>query len=109
MAKQWTKEEKLKIINESKDVNIKEIAFKYDINVSTLSRWKREFYQYGSDTLEWGKGSQSKSDIKKRFKSAPFKANYREEDIKNMNRSELEEIAKFNLLLQKFKLSNKKG
>ncbi|WP_158500624.1 hypothetical protein [Spiroplasma litorale] len=57
MAKQWTKNEKLNIINESKKIGILNAALKFDISTSTIKRWKSEVKVKGESALEWGSGT----------------------------------------------------
>ncbi|WP_156007224.1 transposase [Spiroplasma tabanidicola] len=68
MAKQWSKNEKINIIEESKKIGITNAALKYDVSTSTVKRWKAEFKTKGEGVLEWGNGIQTKRSIKK-FKS----------------------------------------
>ncbi|AKX34303.1 transposase [Spiroplasma litorale] len=96
MAKQWTKNEKLNIIKESKKIGILNAALKFDISTSTIKRWKSEVKVKGEGALEWGSGTQSKGNIKK-FKSHDWI--FKEPD--DMSVEELREALKLERALKK--------
>jgi len=67
MAKQWSKTEKIKILEFNESHSALKTCQKFNINLSTLKRWKREIRKLGEASLEWGNGSNSKSYQKKAF------------------------------------------
>ncbi|PPE05801.1 hypothetical protein [Williamsoniiplasma lucivorax] len=61
MAKQWTKEEKIKILSELSSSNASTIAKKYNISRDSILRWNRQVKKIGYDSLVWGLGEASKN------------------------------------------------
>ncbi|QBQ07361.1 IS3 family transposase [Spiroplasma gladiatoris] len=96
MAKQWSKNEKINIIEESKKIRITDAALKYDVSTSTVKRWKAELKTKGEGSLEWGNKIQIKRNIKK-FKSH----NWIFKDLDNMTTEELREALKLERALKK--------
>lgn len=98
MAKQWTKDQKLLIIEYNKNHTSISTCTKFNISHSTLKRWKQELKSLGVESLEWGSGISAKASTKKRVKKQ------KEENInyENMSRNELIERAKFGDALKKY-------
>lgn len=102
MAKKWSKTEKIKIIEFNENHSALKTCQKFNINLSTLKRWKREIRKLGEESLEWGNGSNSKNYQKKRFKKSKNEIiNY-----KNMSRNKLIERAKFGDALKKYSIKS---
>lgn len=92
MAKQWTKEEKIKFLSESKGLSVRQAGKKFGISYSTINRWRIEVEKFGTESLEPGKGKQAKYKNKE-FKS--IKGKY----YSQMSKKELiEELEKSNHL-----------
>ena len=105
MAKHFTKDEKLIIIEYSKTNSSVETVKKFDINLSTLKRWKREVKKFGEDSLEWGNGSNTKPIQQKKIeKNKNFKKN--NQNYESMTRNELIERAKFGAALKKYSIKS---
>ncbi|QBQ07583.1 IS3 family transposase [Spiroplasma gladiatoris] len=96
MAKQWSKHEKINIVNEAKEAGIINTAVKFNLSTSTIKRWKHEIRTKGEGALEWGNGVQAKSNIKK-FKSHDWLF----KDPDDMSLEELREALKLECALKK--------
>ncbi|MFW4370879.1 MAG: hypothetical protein EHV01_002940 [Spiroplasma sp. hy2] len=59
MARQWSKEEKIKAIKYSNKYGINKTIKKFNINYTTIIRWRSEFKKHGEYGLEWGNGKQA--------------------------------------------------
>lgn len=97
MAKQWTKAEKIKIIEFGMKTTQPNAAIKYNISLTTIKRWTREF-KINPDMLDWGRGIQIKSAKKRKIQSKFPKT----KNVEKMTRSELEEVARFHFELKKY-------
>lgn len=52
MAKQWSKTEKIQILEYNKNNSAINTCQKFNINMLTLKRWKRELIKLGENSLE---------------------------------------------------------
>lgn len=59
MAKMWSVDEKMNILQDTKILRSNAICDKYHISEMTLARWKREYKKFGVKGLSWGNGEQS--------------------------------------------------
>lgn len=97
MAKQWNKDEKIEILEFSKQNGVRSSAEKYNVAKSTIQRWRAEAEE-NVDNLEWGRGLQTIHHSKRRMKASKVMT----DDVTKMSRFELEEIAKLHLALKKY-------
>ena len=78
----YTKEEKLSIVNESleQDVNVKDIASRYNLHENTIRRWIREYATYEHNAFP-GKGIKKQTDEQREIQR--LKKELREEKLAN--------------------------
>lgn len=110
MAKQWDKDTKMKIINESYNLGIKTICKKYNLSPTTIKRWRSELRKLGEEALIWGLGRQAKMQTKRKYNFELLKPQFSEKEIGTMSIASLQKLAKSYLLLAEYtsKLEKKK-